>query len=118
MGSLYDPTPRSYAFRLAGFTAALIAFPAVDAPGAIFDTALARVEEIGLGILCATVVDQVFPRPATPVLLARLEAWVGSMARFGAEALAGRMEEARFIAERRNVARDGAALDSMFEEAR
>src|SRR5690349_6288666 len=40
------------------------------------------------------------------------------MARFGAAALAGRMEEARFIAERRNVARDGAALDSMFEDAR
>src|SRR3954471_9436885 len=27
MGALYDPTPRSYAFRLAGYTAALIAFP-------------------------------------------------------------------------------------------
>jgi uncharacterized membrane protein YccC len=118
MGSLYDPTPRSYAFRLAGFTAALIAFPSVDAPGAIFDTALARVEEIGLGILCATLVDQVFPRPATPVLLARLEAWIGGMARFGADALSGRMEEGRFIADRRRVARDGAALDALFEETR
>ena len=97
MGSLYDPTPRSYAFRLAGFTAALIAFPSVDAPGTIFDTALARIEEIGLGILCVTLVDQVFPRPATPVLLARLEAWIGGMARFGADALSGRMEEGRFL---------------------
>ncbi|MDO9711678.1 FUSC family protein [Paracraurococcus lichenis] len=118
MGSLYDPTPRSYAFRLAGFTAALIAFPSVDAPGAIFDTALARVEEIGLGILCATLVDQVFPRPSAPLLLARVEAWRASMARFGAEALAGRLDEARFVADRRQVARDGAALDTMFEEAR
>ncbi|MFC7473135.1 FUSC family protein [Dankookia sp. GCM10030260] len=118
MGSLYDPTPRSYAFRLAGFTAALIAFPGVDAPGAIFATALARVEEIGLGILCATLVDQVFPRPATPILLARLEAWIGGMARFGAAALSGRMEETGFIAERRRVARDGAALDALFEETR
>ena len=118
MGSLYDPTPRSYAFRLAGFTAALIAFPSVDAPGTIFDTALARIEEIGLGILCVTLVDQVFPRPATPVLLARLEAWIGGMARFGADALSGRMEEGRFLAERRRVARDGAALDALFEETR
>ncbi|WP_165982795.1 FUSC family protein, partial [Dankookia rubra] len=118
MGSLYDPTPRSYAFRLAGFTAALIAFPSVDAPGAVFDTALARVEEIGLGIACATLADQVFPRPATPVLLARLETWIGGMARFGADALTGRMEESRFIADRRRVARDGAALDVLFEETR
>ena len=122
IGSLHDPTPRSYAFRLAGFTAALIAFPSVGAPGAVFATALARVEEIGLGILFATLVDQVFPRPATPILLARLEAWIGGMARFGADALAnaspGRMEEGRFIAERRRVARDGAALDALFEETR
>lgn len=118
MGSLYDPTPRSYAFRLAGFTAALIAFPSVGAPGAVFDTALARIEEIGLGILCATLADQVFPRPATPVLLARLEAWIGAMARFGADALAGRMDDSRFIADRRRVARDGAALDALFEETR
>jgi uncharacterized membrane protein YccC len=118
MGSLYDPTPRSYAFRLAGYTAALVAFPGVEAPGAIFDTALARVEEIGLGILCVTLMDQIFPRPATPMLLARLEAWTASMARFGAEALAGRMEETRFIVERRRVARDGAALDGLFQEAR
>ena len=117
-GLALDPTPRSYAFRLAGFTAALIAFPSVDAPGTIFDTALARIEEIGLGILCVTLVDQVFPRPATPVLLARLEAWIGGMARFGADALSGRMEAGRFLAERRRVARDGAALDSLFEEAR
>ena len=44
--SLLDRTPRSYVFMLAGYTAALIAFPAVGDPGTIFDIALARVEEI------------------------------------------------------------------------
>src|SRR6478672_11221372 len=44
--SLHDRTPRSYVFMLAGYTAALIGFPAVGAPDTVFDVALARVEEI------------------------------------------------------------------------
>ena len=52
-----DGTPRSYLFMLAGYTVALIGFPAVSEPGAIFDTAVARVEEISLGIICASLVS-------------------------------------------------------------
>ena len=40
--SLLDGTPRSYVFMLAGYTVALIGFPSVSEPGAIFDTAVAR----------------------------------------------------------------------------
>ncbi|MBY0445251.1 MAG: FUSC family protein, partial [Burkholderiales bacterium] len=54
--SLLDRTPRSYTFLLAGYTCALIGFPSVSMPGAIFDVALARVEEITLGIVCATLI--------------------------------------------------------------
>ncbi|MFC5477278.1 FUSC family protein [Massilia suwonensis] len=83
--SLLDRTPRSYVLMLAGYTAGLIAFPAVNEPGTIFDIALARVEEILLGISCATVVHSlVFPQGFAPVLLARLDhalrdaqAWIG-----------------------------------------
>jgi uncharacterized membrane protein YccC len=72
--SLLDRTPRSYLLMLAGYTAGLIAFPAVGEPGAIFDIALARVEEITLGIACATVIHSlVLPQPFGPVLLARLD---------------------------------------------
>jgi uncharacterized membrane protein YccC len=72
--SLLDRTPRSYVLMLAGYTAGLIAFPAVNEPGTIFDIALARVEEILLGISCATVVHSlVFPQGLGPVLLARLD---------------------------------------------
>jgi uncharacterized membrane protein YccC len=72
--SLLDRTPRSYLLMLAGYTAGLIAFPAVGEPGAIFDIALARVEEITLGIVCATVIHSlVLPQPFGPVLLARLD---------------------------------------------
>lgn len=51
--SLLDRTPASYMPMLAGYTAALIGFPSVDAPGTIFNTALARTEEITIGILCS-----------------------------------------------------------------
>jgi len=72
--SLLDRTPRSYLLMLAGYTAGLVAFPAVNEPGAIFDLALARVEEIVLGITCATVIHSlVLPQSFGPVLLARLD---------------------------------------------
>jgi uncharacterized membrane protein YccC len=72
--SLLDRTPRSYLLMLAGYTAGLVAFPAVGEPGTIFDIALARVEEIVLGITCATVIHSlVLPQPFGPVLLARLD---------------------------------------------
>jgi len=71
--SLLDRTPRSYLLMLAGYTAGLIGFPAVNNPGGIFDIALARVEEIVLGISCATVIHSVvLPRSFAPVLMGRL----------------------------------------------
>lgn len=45
--ALLGCTPRSYLFILAGYTAALIGFPAVTTPDAVWDIAVARVEEIG-----------------------------------------------------------------------
>jgi len=75
--SLLDRTPASYLPMLAGYTAALIGFPAVDDPGAIFDTAVARAEEIGLGILCASLAATlVLPQSAAPAIVARLESWL------------------------------------------
>ncbi|MCH8685778.1 FUSC family protein [Pedomonas mirosovicensis] len=58
--SLLDRTPRSYIFMLSGYTVALIGFPAVTNPSGIFDTAVARVEGIGLGIVCATLMHSLF----------------------------------------------------------
>jgi uncharacterized membrane protein YccC len=83
--SLLDRTPRSYVFLLAGYTAAIIGFPSVEAPETIFDTALSRVEEITLGILCASFVHTIFfPRSVLDALNGRVAAmmrdvqnWVG-----------------------------------------
>lgn len=77
--AMLDRTPRSYVFMLAGYTAALIGFPTVDVPGTIFDVALARTEEIIVGILCAAVVSSIiFPRPVAPVIAQRLKAWLAN----------------------------------------
>lgn len=88
--SLLDRTPRSYVFMLAGYTAALIGFPTVAAPSTIFDVALARVEEITLGITCATLVHSlVFPQSLGPVLLARLDRAIRDAQQWLSDALRG-----------------------------
>ncbi|MEH2484326.1 FUSC family protein [Bradyrhizobium sp. AZCC 2230] len=75
--SLLDGTPRSYVFMLAGYTVALIGFPSVSEPGAIFDTAVARLEEISLGIICASLVSTiVFPRSVAPAVAHRVDSWL------------------------------------------
>ena len=72
--SVLDRTPRSYLFMLAGYTAAMIGFPSVSEPTLVFDTALARVEEIALGIVCATLVHSVvLPRGLAPALTLLLD---------------------------------------------
>lgn len=101
--SLHDRTPRAYAFMLAGYTAALIGFPTVMAPDTVFDVALARVEEITLGILCGTVVHTlILPRSLAPALLGRLDHALGDARRWLRDAL-GSGSDAR---ERRNLAGD------------
>jgi uncharacterized membrane protein YccC len=104
--SLLDRTPRSYLLMLAGYTAGLIAFPAVNDPGAIFDIALARVEEITLGVTCATLIHSlVLPAPFGPVLLARLDHAVRDAQHWIRDALnpAG---DARSAGDRRKLAGD------------
>ncbi|MGZ5199110.1 MAG: FUSC family protein [Telluria sp.] len=86
--SLLDRTPRSYLVMLAGYTCALIAFPSVDRPETIFDTGLARVEEILLGMGCATLVHSlVLPQSFAPVLLGRLDKALRDARSFLADAL-------------------------------
>ena len=62
---------------LGGYTAALIGFPAVADPGAMFDTAVARAEEIMIGIVCAGLVSTiVLPRSVAPLITGRLDLWL------------------------------------------
>ena len=103
--AILDRTPRSYVFLLAGFSAPLIGFPSVDAPGAIWDTVIARVEEITLGVVCTTLIGSlVFPRPLGPALTARIDAWLESTAGWSIAALSGHSNDAAIRQARQQVA--------------
>jgi len=74
--SVLDRTPRSYVLMLGGFTAPFIGFPNVSNPETIFDVAVARVEEIWLGVICASLVlSVVLPRSVAPAVHNQLRQW-------------------------------------------
>ena len=104
--SLLDRSPRSYVMMLAGYTAAIIAFPAVDRPETIFDIASSRVTEIILGILCATLTHSLlFPRPLGGVLCGQLATWLDDAERWLADCLAT-CTDRLIAADRRQLAVD------------
>lgn len=75
--ALLNRGPRGYAFLLAGYTTAFIGFPAVTAPEGIFDTVVARSEEIILGTVMAVLfASLVFPASVRPMLTARIGNWM------------------------------------------
>ncbi|MCC8536403.1 FUSC family protein [Xanthomonas axonopodis pv. poinsettiicola] len=81
--ALLNRGPRGYAFLLAGYTAAFIGFPAVTAPEGIFDTVVARSEEIVLGTLMAVLFAAlVFPASVRPMLNARIGDWMHDAAQW------------------------------------
>jgi uncharacterized membrane protein YccC len=71
--SLLDRTPRSYVFLLAGYTATLVGLAVVNQPATVFDTAVSRVEEISLGVICAAIAHSViFPQSVTAQLSTKI----------------------------------------------
>ena len=108
--SLLDRSARSYAFMLGGYSAALIGFPLVETPAAMFDTAIARTEEIALGILCASLVHSlILPAGLTPSLLGLVDCTLGHVRRWLDDLLgAGADEDAgqRLSQDRRQLAID------------
>jgi uncharacterized membrane protein YccC len=112
--SLLDRQPRSYAFMLAGYTVALIGFPSVSDPGSIFDTALARVEEISLGIFCATLVSTVvLPRSVAPAVAQRVESWLKDARRLARDELAGAGRVPELLAQRLRLATDAVEIETL-----
>ncbi|MBW6527017.1 FUSC family protein [Sphingomonas sp. RHCKR7] len=111
--SLLDRTPRSYLFMLAGYTAALIGFPTVGHPEAIFEVAVLRAQEIGIGVTCAALVHAaVWPRSVTALLGARVRTLLAEAERWVADALAPAALE-RADRERRRLAGDVTELHVM-----
>jgi uncharacterized membrane protein YccC len=112
--SLLDGTPRSYLFMLAGYSVALIGFPSVSTPGNIFDIALARVEEISLGIICASLVSTiVFPRSVAPAVAARVANWLKDARGLTRDVLLGRAPDEARRALRMRLATDIVEIDTL-----
>ena len=88
--SMLDRRPRSYIFMLAGYTAAIVGFSSVSDPLLVFDTAIARCEEITLGILCATLVSHLLlPRHVGGLVSMRVETWLRDSATLLIDSLHG-----------------------------
>ena len=112
--SLIDGTPRSYLFMLAGYTVALVGFPSILAPETIFDTAVSRVQEIILGIGCATVVSMlVLPRSVSSALNVRIEAWLADARRLSRSVLSGAGNEQERQLQRMRLAADAVEMESL-----
>jgi uncharacterized membrane protein YccC len=104
--SLLDRTPRSYMFVLSGYTAALIGFPSVLAPDTVFDTAVSRVEEITLGVICAAIVHSLFfPKSAFSAFEQKLGSTVSDTRRWLADGLT-QQATPEVDMERRRIAAD------------
>src|SRR4029450_8787581 len=88
---LLDGTSRSYVFMLAGYTIAIVGFPVLATPELTFDVAVSRVQEITLGIICASVVSMlVLPRSVASAVAGQADAWLADAGRLGAAVLGRR----------------------------
>ncbi|MBE0629236.1 MAG: FUSC family protein, partial [Burkholderia vietnamiensis] len=115
--AISDRTARSYVFMLAGYTMPLIALPTVADPSTIFDVAIARTEEIVLGIVCASVVGStVFPNRLAPTLIERTDAWFKDAAFYGRETLSGHLAGKALSACRQRLAATITGLEFLLSQ--
>ncbi|WLP57413.1 FUSC family protein [Agrobacterium fabrum] len=111
--SLLDRTPRSYVSLLAGYTVLLAGLPLVSAPANTFDTVVSRVEEIGLAIICASVVSHiVFPVHVGAVLINRIDGWMDRVRTLLEATAAGKLSKTQSRVERHALAAEAADLRS------
>lgn len=115
--SISDRTARSYLFVLAGYTTPLISYPVVFNPSSIFDIAVARTEEILVGIVVASIVNAVlFPNRLTPALSERTVSWFHEAAHFANRTLAGQRPDRRVVEGLRRMAASVNGLDVLLSQ--
>ncbi|MFM0339425.1 FUSC family protein [Paraburkholderia fungorum] len=103
--SISTRAARNYVFLLASYSLSVIALPSVANPLNIFDVAVARTEEITLGIACASIVGSVlFPSRLAPTLIERTDAWFRDAVVYAQESLAGRTAGERVSGSRQRMA--------------
>ncbi|MCY0857799.1 FUSC family protein [Cupriavidus sp. D39] len=90
--ALLHRTPRSYVFMLAAYTLPMVALPSVSDPGGVFDIAVARAEEICLGILCASIIGStIFPAKVATVLGQKSGQWLADAALWATDMLSAHL---------------------------
>ncbi|MCY0385685.1 FUSC family protein [Robbsia sp. Bb-Pol-6] len=115
--ALTDRTARSYVFMLAGYTLPLIAFPVVNDPATVFDVAVARSEEIILGIVCASAVNSaLFPNRLGAALGERTGAWFNDAVAYARETLSGRIVGKDLSAARQRLATSVNGLEFLLSQ--
>jgi len=107
----------SYGFVLAGYTTAIIALPATAAPLGVFDEAVARCQEISLGILCASIASTIlWPRRVEQVLAVQARAaWQVGLRAAASELLGNDQRKGLLEALSRLVAVDSQRDHAWFE---
>ncbi|MFT0137940.1 FUSC family protein [Alcanivoracaceae bacterium MT1] len=109
---------RSYAFVLSGYTALIIGLPALSQPDQMFTVAVARVTEIGLGILCASAASVlVWPRSAATAYLHRCRQQLRDLIALVADTAGGRADNRTLQQRRRELIASGMALEALRENA-
>jgi uncharacterized membrane protein YccC len=112
--SLIDGTPRSYVFMLSGYTVALLGFPILSTPELTFDIVVARVQEIMLGIVCASVVSMlVMPQSVASAIAAKADAWLADGRRLGLDVLTDRGSDQERDNERMRLAAAASEIDQL-----
>lgn len=100
--SLLDRTPRSYFVMLAGYTAALVGLPELINPTGLFNNAIARAEEISIGVICAALTHSlIFPQSVEKAMLAKLNQMMTDAKNWLISALESEPEIAAIRARRR-----------------
>ncbi|CAG2316342.1 MULTISPECIES: FUSC family protein [Burkholderia cepacia complex] len=85
--AVLDRTPRAFLFQMAAFSSAVICFPYLDDPANIFITAVSRVEEMTVAILCVTITHMLLkPANSRPVIHERALSFLGDACRWTANA--------------------------------
>ncbi|RBA24281.1 FUSC family protein [Herminiimonas fonticola] len=111
-GSALMRNARSYGFVLAGYTACMIAVPAIDMPLHVFDLAVSRVTEISLGILCAALVnDAIFPKHQSEQLVQAVRKLYRDIAQLFHDAMQGRLSPEQLERQHLQFATEVAALE-------
>ncbi|RFU46573.1 FUSC family protein [Paraburkholderia sp. DHOC27] len=98
-GSARNRNFRSYGFVLAGYTAALIGIPASQNPDGAYMSALTRVAEITLGIICSGAVSAlIFPQSAGDQMRNTVRVRFSAFVDYVAAALSGQVDRAHIEA--------------------